>query len=249
MKPYQIELIETPKTTYYKVDGARVPRVSTILDKKSANIGWWLVKITVDAFRNEMLGSIGKEITVRAAWINTLCDIASRAAIKKRDEAGRLGTRVHSAIEKRLKGQTVTPLDMKVVDAMAQFSKWWISSGYTTIAIEMKLASKKLGYAGTTDLVVRDEKGRVGILDIKTGFIDNKCAVQMAAYGIAYKEMTGNEVEFYTIVSIPVKKEDFELKAIPVTDIKRATKQWKALLEVYKTDLGKSMLDLNGEEK
>jgi len=94
-----------------------------------------------------------------------------------RDEAGRRGSVVHEVTELLDNGGTV---DLMTEDGSPKYklSEWAMIGRYVDFrkafpakvhAVETKLASDSLGYAGTLDRVMTLPDGRTMLLDIKTG--------------------------------------------------------------------------------
>ena len=79
-----------------------------------------------------------------------------------------------------------------------QLSEWQESSQFVFIASERLVFSREHGYAGTTDLI-GTLNGRLALLDIKTGRgVYPEYKLQLAAYAVAWGEMTGHFPEVCT---------------------------------------------------
>ena len=107
------------------------------------------------------------------------------------------GTTVHSIVEayKHTKKYLENvPEDFKPY-AQA-FYTWFQDNDVEIIENEKTVVSKKYGYAGTLDLVVKFKKnGRTLIADVKTGKdIYTDVFLQLSAYKQAYEENGGDEV-------------------------------------------------------
>lgn len=86
----------------------------------------------------------------------------------------------------------------------ARFVKFWRKSGLAFVGSEILVGSQKYGYCGRLDILARDKKGRLVLLDLKTSkWISPSYFSQVAAYGIAYEEMTGEKIGKYAIVQCP----------------------------------------------
>ena len=107
------------------------------------------------------------------------------------------GTTVHSIVEayKHTKKYLENvPEDFKPY-AQA-FYTWFEDNDVEMVENEKTVVSKKYGYAGTLDLVVKFKKnGRTLIADVKTGKdIYDEVFLQLSAYKQAYEENGGEEV-------------------------------------------------------
>lgn len=89
---------------------------------------------------------------------------AMEGAFAKVSDAADLGTDIHKALEQHFQGQAFAPALAPYVEAV---DKWAKAEGITFEQHELRLASKSLGFAGTTDAVISCERGR-GILDFKS---------------------------------------------------------------------------------
>ena len=98
------------------------------------------------------------------------------------------------------------------------FLNWWEKSKYKVIDLEKKLYSKKWGYAGTLDLVVKDQSKNLVLIDIKTS---NQIAfdyqLQLNAYKVAYEEETKQKIRKALIVRLPKDASEIEFRNIPLT--------------------------------
>ncbi len=104
------------------------------------------------------------------------------------------GTLVHSTIEALLKGEK-TSVDPRVAPSIEVFLRWKEANSLEIknphIHIEKRVFDKEQCYAGTIDLVAR-VRGRLGIIDIKTGSsIREEYFLQTAAYFAAYNKNEG----------------------------------------------------------
>lgn len=100
---------------------------------------------------------------------------------------------VHSATEYFDKGEldynSISDEVNAYIDAWDLFIKQF---SVQIIEIEMRVHSKKYGFAGTLDRVAI-VNGKISILDIKSGSPQKAYACQTAAYALAYREMTGEK--------------------------------------------------------
>jgi hypothetical protein len=110
------------------------------------------------------------------------------------EKASARGTAVHLAAELHLQDDLdEASLHPDVAPYFYQFVKWLRDSGFVMTASEMRIASKKFGYAGTLDLVGRLPKMKCNaLIDTKTTSVFMpSTGPQTAAYEHGYKETTG----------------------------------------------------------
>ena len=85
------------------------------------------------------------------------------------------------------------------------------------VELEKKIYSKKYNYAGTLDLICKDKKGNLVLMDIKTSnFITFDYFLQLNAYKFAYEEETKSKVSKSFIVKLSKKDAEIEIKEIPL---------------------------------
>ena len=130
-----------------------------------------------------------------------------------------VGTVVHDLIERHLKGLSIAEQsDPKVVNCWNLFVKWWEKSRYEVVELEKKIYSSKWDYAGTLDLIVKDEKGSLVLIDIKTSnSISFDYYLQLNAYKVAYEEETKQKIRKALVVRLPKKDSEIEFRDIPLT--------------------------------
>ena len=175
---------------YYKLDGAKVDGVTTVLSNgipKPALINWAAREVaTFAADHLDMLSQLD-----RAAAI----DLLKGSHYRERDAAARRGTEVHGLAEKLLHGEEVTVPEELVghVDSYMRFLDEW---NPTPILVEAVLGNRTHKWMGTCDMVCTVD-GRTALLDIKTtrSGIYGETALQLAAYAHAefYLDDAGDE--------------------------------------------------------
>lgn len=86
----------------------------------------------------------------------------------------------------------------------ARFCEFWRRSGLTYVGSEIMVGSRKHVYAGRIDILARDRKGRLVLADFKTNkWVAPSMFAQVAAYKLAYEEMTGEKIHRCVIVQCP----------------------------------------------
>jgi len=176
----------------YRLDGARVPSVTTIVNggvPKPA-LPRWAAKVvaeavaaqpsTVDAVRD-----LGPEALVAA--LTVLPDQIKRAA-------GVRGTEIHHWAEQVIGGEPVSP-PAELAEAVAGYVRWLDDFGFEAELVERIVGNRRFGYAGRLDLV-GILRGQRWLLDVKTSrAVYGDTSLQLAAYAMAefYVDDAGEE--------------------------------------------------------
>ena len=110
----------------------------------------------------------------------------------------KFGSLFHRLAEIRMDGQKVDIKQYKkpMRGCYHAFIKWRRQREFGHVETEVILHSQKYGYAGTCDLAATID-GMVGVVDWKTGanmYLEH--LLQVAAYMVAFKEMTGVTPQF-----------------------------------------------------
>jgi len=168
--------------------------------------------------------------------------------------AGEEGTQVHNAIEERIEGKELEWIDTwgtaqyneKVWGMILKYVDFHKTYNPEILFSEEFLYSDKFQYAGTADLLMEID-GEVWLIDIKTSNqLQKSMELQLAAYGNAYTELSGKQIDRYGIMWLkspkrgPSKKPGviqgagWELKE--VHDIERAFELFKYTIELYRED-------------
>lgn len=186
--PYKIESYRRG----YRVDGEYYPRITTILDAAAKpQLVAWKVRTALERAKQELSKWNGQTIQLTQEWIDALIAEAAKEPEKVAGEAADIGTRTHEAIDKIIRGQE-PEIDHEIEPGVNAFLEWHSTSGIKLEPGEIKVASKRYGYAGTMDGIGRRGKDLV-LLDWKTssGIYGGSYAWQLAAYANAWEEMTG----------------------------------------------------------
>ena len=212
---YTLELdVDTKKEgrTYHTPDGS-YPSVTTILGKTSSNQIW------LQRWRER----VGDEE-------------ADRISQEARDK----GEILHDAVERELKGETVSydsipgPLTTSIKQVLRE-----LSTGLEEIwGQEVALWSNKYKYAGRAD-IVGVWKGKPAIIDLKTSKKAKKRGdikdyyVQCCAYAVAHNEMFGTGIQDMAIVMVVHGKDvlpTFEVSAVPfLPELKNRIQRYNSL--------------------
>jgi hypothetical protein len=134
-------------------------------------------------------------------------------------DAALVGSVVHGLVEDLIKGKKIPKQsDKAVLNCWNLFLDWWNQQNFTVVEIEKKLFSKKYGYVGTLDLIVKNKKGELVLIDLKTSnFIVFGYVLQVNAYKQAYEEETGNKISSAFCLRIGKTDTKVEIADIPLT--------------------------------
>lgn len=192
---------EAPKKsrahTIYKVDGARVPGVTTIL------------------------GILNKPALVK--WANNL-GLQGIDSTKYRDEMADIGTLAHQMIvdyfnkaETNTTDYSANQIDL-AENCLLSFWEWAKGHKIEVIMAESQLVSPQYGYGGTIDCFCRLE-GQLTLLDFKTGkAIYPEMLYQLAAYEQLLAE-AGHLIEATRILRIGRDEDEgFEERSVGKLD-------------------------------
>lgn len=109
---------------------------------------------------------------------------------------------------------------------------WYAVFPGTIIECEKRVASIVYGYAGTLDLLVKDAKGRLGIIDFKQSH-SGRDRYQMAAYALAYNEHHQEKVSWIQPVQITGLNYTMH-KALTAQSYRMAVLSWQSIIAVYR---------------
>jgi hypothetical protein len=143
-------------------------------------------------------------------WFQKVGEYEAKRIVERRQV---LGSKVHKLIELSLKGETVNldNYEQEIKEDMLLFKEFRKQSGLKPDALEQRLWSTKHGYAGTADYIgkyktpkdflirghtAKFEKSSFVIGDWKTSRdIYPEYWLQLAAYVVAFEELTGIKVK------------------------------------------------------
>lgn len=175
----------------YEIDGRRADGVTTLIGDglpKPALIGW--AANTTAAYAVDHWDELAGETPSKRL------DVLKRARYLDLDTASKRGTEVHDLAEKLSHDIEIEVPDELAgyVESAVKFLDEWKPQ---TILTECVVASRKWGYAGTFDLLMRLPDGRVVLADYKTSRsgIWGETSLQLGAYANAdvYLDAEGNE--------------------------------------------------------
>lgn len=125
----------------------------------------WAVKVTVEWILDHRMEVARRAIIDRVELTKQIKQIHRDA----RDTAADLGDRIHKACELRLLGAPM-PADPEVAPYLAQFelwlSYWGVDVEKHVEATEITCVHRRLGYAGTADLMIWLPTGKDSVLEL-----------------------------------------------------------------------------------
>jgi len=126
-------------------------------------------------------------------------------AVRKTAAANAIGTAFHEGAEGLLWGRNVLAHG-RVHHMLARFEQWLDGVHLLPVETELKVISRKYGYAGTLDAIA-EQDGKFVLLDWKTSAgLYPDMELQLSAYAQAYEEMTGKKIKRGVIVLVSKKK-------------------------------------------
>ena len=163
--------------------------------------------------------------------------INAKATLHKKQEGVlSIGKVVHKLAEQWLRKEKFKlPEDLVVLNCFKKFQRFWKKNKLKLMESEKILYSTK-GFAGTLDIIAKDPKGNLWLIDIKTsvGFFINMI-YQLHGYKLAYEEQTGKKINKMYIVRLPKTDDDFEAREF--TFQKQHQNAFLGLLHCHKSQL------------
>ena len=163
--------------------------------------------------------------------------INAKATLNKKQEGVlSIGKVVHKLAEQWLRKEKFKlPEDLVVLNCFKKFQRFWKKNKLKLMESEKVLYSTK-GFAGTLDIIAKDTKGNLWLIDIKTsvGFFINMI-YQLHGYKLAYEEQTGKKINKMYIVRLPKTDDDFEAREF--TFQKQHQNAFLGLLHCHKSQL------------
>ena len=153
---------------------------------------------------------------------------------EKTKEAASIGTLVHGWVEEFIKGKNPErPKDERAQKSINAFLEWWYGNEVQVLEVEKVVFSKQHWYAGKMDFLAIIN-GKKTLADIKTSSgIYPEMGLQLAAYRMAYREMTGEHIDSRLIINI---RKDGKLQTSYFKEHAADERGFLSCLELYKWD-------------
>lgn len=183
-----------------------------------------------------------------------------------RDVAGDIGSAVHSAVEEyEYSGARPTFLELRDIAegeekrspregarlAFEAYLDWRSWQQVSVVALEVPLASDRLGYAGTLDMLGRRD-GKLALIDLKTGgAIYHDMILQIAAYADLWEAERGETVELFEIIRTNKDGTGFEHRSWSRAELEEANafSAWRRCVELYNFQSGLKALTKTPRKK
>lgn len=210
-------------------DFVTVPSVTTVLDildagKSGALIGW-AVKKDMDALVSSIFPpEVDAEQLVQVSRVEFEAFVkeAKSAHRRAKEAAADIGSAAHAWLEEygklRISGRShsnavaslAPPTDIQVRTAVNSALNWIDKNDVHPEQTEVKIYSKNMKYAGTTDWI-GFVNGRRSLIDFKTSNdLRLPYVMQIAAYQIAYQEEHNKKIEQNILLRLGKDKPEFE---------------------------------------
>jgi len=205
------------------------------------------------------LGVIGKPGLI--AWF---LKVGKKQADKVKETRQVVGSKVHHLIELNLKGKkyNIKDYEEEIQTDLELFDDFKVECKLKPEGIEQHLWSNTYGYAGTADFIGKyksSEKYKVRghalkftklsrvILDWKTSrIISDEYWLQMAAYIMAFKELTGIKLEGAALVQIRFGK--IKVREKTYDELELLFEVYKAVLVLYYWKYKKEVMVMDDEQ-
>ncbi len=203
----------------YKVDGKKVPSVTTILGRY-------------------------KNATGLLIWSNKL-GLEGKSYHSELNKAGDIGTDFHELAEKHITNEYYElPDDPVVQECFNKFKDWWTEQEYEVTFTEKSFCCRKYKYGGTADLLVNGDT----LVDFKTSKqVYDDHLVQLGAYKYMIEEQDGIQINKGILARFGKETDDFEIRNFTKSDLNKGWKYFKLLREAF--DLDKEVSKLTRKAK
>lgn len=235
----QLHYIAKGRSHGYEHRGNPIPGVTTVtgIISNANALMYWAVNCSMD-YLNEKL-PVGKKLD--EVEKRQLLEKAKWAHRNVSGKALAIGSEVHDWIERhinlQIKGQVRgnrghMPFNPQVKMGVEAYLDWEAENKVLYRASERKILSREYGYAGTLDIEA-EINGELGIQDVKTSkAIYDEMKMQVAAYGNAREEETGEKYTANHIIRVP--KEGGSIEVVRIEDYETALEGFLGCLVAYR---------------
>ena len=212
---YIVELADTLSGHYY---GVWVDKLTPKVLASSRIIGpdIDLNELKKKGPKGRFLGYYPSATTILNAYptsehlVKWIADNGFHESRAMRDEAGRRGTRIHSAIELLLGGGEIVKEGYTIEEwhKLDTFVKWHADYKPEILGLEIPVFSKKGKYAGRLDCLAKIGD-QLGVLDWKSSAnIHKSFPLQFAGYAKALEENTDLKIDFVAAIQLGAKNKN-----------------------------------------
>lgn len=211
-KNYIVELADTLSGHYYGVWLVKQSKKTVLVDDVTPLNG----KMYVDKVKGRFIGYFPSATTILNAYptsehlVKWIAENGFHESRALRDEAGRKGTRIHSAIEMLLGGAEISKEGYSTEEwhKLDTFVKWHSVYKPEIIALEVPVFSKKGQFAGRLDCICKIA-GQTMIADWKSSAnIHKSFPLQFASYAKAIEENTDIKIDAVAALQLGAKNKD-----------------------------------------
>ena len=219
---------------WYPVEGEWFPSVTTILkvlDKPG--LARWSARVGLEAARAALLARGKPGGVLPSEWVDQIMEHWISTGEREAQAAAERGTRAHQMIQAVLQREKPSELSPELEPVLINLNVWRQSCGLQMKDTEVMVYSLKHRFAGTIDAVAERGSSNV-LLDWKTSKrIYPQHLLQVAAYALAYTEMTGRQVDEAWIIRLGAVAYR-EVEAYQVQHLAQAQETFLAALSLWR---------------
>ena len=191
---------EVGQRRIYTFGGEKYPSVTTLLKgwPQEWAIGYGAKHVAERAMTDEHLTRLHRIEYGEPEYDETLKWL-KRAPYERRDAAAEAGTDLHAYLECILTGGKKGFCDGELTDGQKAIEGFVMTYRPTPLHVECQVFNPAEGYAGSADAFL-EIYGKRYVFDLKTGIVDHKTRLQLAAY--RYADFIGEDDE--RIADVPM---------------------------------------------
>ena len=232
---YEVGYRDYRRQHLYTAKGKEYPSVTKILGiiggSKSNALMIWARREALKLAKAGVLGYLTdkKEITIAA--LDEIIAGADRQPDKLKDISADIGSKVHSAIDKYIMGETPI-LDADSEIGFNNFLAWMKTQELEMVCGDIAVVSIALGFGGRLDAIFKDKEGKLVLGDFKTSnALRDEYPLQVAAYATAFSETYGLPISSAVVIRFGKnEKDDFEHKNV---NLSNALESFRAAIKLY----------------